>query len=192
MGKLLIRQSSCRCTVADPCLISSLKKKKKGNCCLLLFSFFHKTLKARKRANCCVASTAPWAFLSSSPSDLLSEVLNDPNTSWKKLLLFRRVRRTQAVVRAEQNQTSPAPICWHQVRPCAAMYTAEPAGPLVPRQSGLCPTQLFIDTPLCELRRPENPSAGCNSKVTDYSLLSVFADGFVLVPGSLLPPLTES
>lgn len=68
----------------------------------------------------------------------------------------------------------------------------EPVGPLVPRQSGLCPTQLFIDTPLCELRTPENPSAGCNSKVTDYSLLLVFADGFVPVPGSLLPPLTES
>lgn len=60
---------------------------------------------ARKRANCCTASTAPWAFLSSSPSDLFSEVVNDPNTRWKKLPLFRRVRRTQAVVRAERNQT---------------------------------------------------------------------------------------
>lgn len=93
---------------------------------------------ARKRANCCTASTAPWAFLSSSPSDFFSEVVNDPNTRWKKLLLFRRVRRTEAMVRAERNQTllhPPAGIGSGLVLPC----TRWASGTACPQAVGIVP-----------------------------------------------------
>lgn len=95
------------------------------------------------------------------------------------------------MVRAERNQTllhPPAGIGLGLVLPRTRLSQWDRLSP----GSRDCALPSYSLTLLCELRRPENPSAGCNSKVTDYSLLLVFADGFVPVPGSLLPPLTES